>query len=282
MTQVVACINGIGERVEAICDTSAWASRALQAPLKLLHVLDKREYPTSEESAPLSGTIGLGARETLLEQLASLDEQRGKLAREQGRLMLAAALERAQQDDAFEPTTSQRHGDLLSTLAEEQNSTRLLVLGKGSHGDPLGVHIEPVIRALHRPILVTDRALIAPKKFLMAYDGSSTARKALDMVAKSPLLKGAECELLMVGPATFDFKKELEAAERSLIDSGFSVNATLRAGDVEEVILEREAEVGAELLVMGAYGHSRIRQMLVGSTTSTLLRKSPTPILLLR
>jgi nucleotide-binding universal stress UspA family protein len=281
MTHVVACIDGIGERSEAVCDTAAWASRVLQAPLKLLHVLDKREFPMQEKSQ-LSGTIGLGARESLLEELASLDEQRGRIAREQGRVMLNAALERANQDRAFEPTTSQRHGDLQQTLEEEQSDTRLLVLGKGSHGDAMGVHIEPIIRTLHRPILITDTALVEPKRFMLAYDGSKTARKALDMVAKSPLLKEAECELLMVGPATFDFKQELEIAEKVLADAGFTVNATLAAGEAEEVILEHESKTGSELLVMGAYGHSRIRQMLVGSTTTSLLRRTPTPVLLLR
>ncbi|MBU2284983.1 MAG: universal stress protein, partial [Gammaproteobacteria bacterium] len=39
---------------------------------------------------------------------------------------------------------------------------------------------------------------------------------------------------------------------------------------------------GADLLVMGAYGHSRIRQLIVGSTTTALLRTSPVPVLVLR
>mgnify|MGYP001061019942 FL=1 len=281
MTQVIACIDGIGERSEVVCDTAAWASRVLQAPLKLLHVLDKREFPTEEQSQ-LSGTIGLGARETLLEELASLDEQRGRIAREQGRLMLKAALNRAIEDEAFEPSTYQRHDDLQTTLLHEQSDTRLLVLGKGTHGDALGVHIEPIVRALHRPILITDIALTQPKRFVLAYDGSVTSRKALDMVASSPLLKGASCELLMVGPSTFDFKQELELAKKTLIDNGFSVNVTLTAGEPDQVILSHVALTHSELLVMGAYGHSRIRQLLVGSTTTALLRQSPTPILLLR
>ena len=39
---------------------------------------------------------------------------------------------------------------------------------------------------------------------------------------------------------------------------------------------------GAALLVMGAYGHSRIRHLIVGSTTTTLLRLSEVPVLVLR
>lgn len=281
MSKILACIDGIGALSEAVCDTAAWASAKLQAPLCLLHVLDRREFPT-EEQAPLSGTIGLGAREALLEELAELDAKRAKLAREQGRLMLAAAIERAQADGAFEPSTTQRHDDFVTCLQGMQPETRLLVLGKGSHGDALGVHIEPSVRALQRPILLTDRSLVEPQRFLLAFDGSVTSRKALQMVADSPLLKGANCTLVMVGPSTFDTRKELESAAQKLIDAGFEVDPQLIAGEADEVILQQLKAVSADLLVMGAYGHSRIRQLLVGSTTSTLVRRSSAPLLLLR
>jgi len=281
MANVVACIDGVGSMAEAICDTAAWASAKLEAPLLLLHVLDKREFPTTDE-APLSGEIGLGAREALLEQLASLDEQRAKLAREQGRIMLDAALDRAKQDSAFEPSAMQRHDDLITALQELQPQTRLLVLGKGTQGDALGVHIEPAVRALHRPILLTDKPLVDPKRFLLAFDGSPTARKTLDMVATSPLLKGCECTLLMVGPSTFDTRQELDKAAQTLCDAGFTVTTELLAGEADEVILQQLNASQSDLLVMGAYGHSRIRHLLVGSTTSTLVRKASTPMLLLR
>ena len=56
-----------------------------QRSLTLLHVLDKEKYPAS---ADLSGNIGLGSREHLLEELAMLDAQRAKLALEHGQHML--------------------------------------------------------------------------------------------------------------------------------------------------------------------------------------------------
>ena len=90
MTQVMACIDG-SQSTRAVCDYAAWASQRLSAPLTLLHVLDEVQYPTRSD---LSGAIGLGSREHLLEELASLDQQRHKLAMEQGRLMLEAARER--------------------------------------------------------------------------------------------------------------------------------------------------------------------------------------------
>ena len=68
MTHVMACIDNSQSSL-AVCDYAAWASQQLNAPLTLLHVLDKEKYPAS---ADLSGNIGLGSREHLLEELATL------------------------------------------------------------------------------------------------------------------------------------------------------------------------------------------------------------------
>lgn len=69
MTHVTACIDGSAS-APAVCDYAAWAGQRLEAPLTFLHVLDQRQYPVS---ADLSGNIGLGSREHLLDELASQD-----------------------------------------------------------------------------------------------------------------------------------------------------------------------------------------------------------------
>lgn len=279
MNQVIACIDGVGEQASGICDAASWAGLRLDAPLKLLHVLDKSQYPTETD---MTGSIGLGTREALLEELAALDEQRGKLAREQGRLMLEAARKRAIGDGIPDPKTLQRHGDLVESLSELEAETRLLVFGRGGSSDSLGHQVEAVIRALHRPMLLLPDQFTPPQRFLIAYDGSQTARKAVEMVVRSPLFKGIPCDLLIIGPSTHDVKMELEHADEQLRRAGFDVTAEILAGDVEETLLNEIERRGADMLVMGAYGHSRIRRMLVGSTTTNLIKRTRVPLLLLR
>src|SRR5690606_35661878 len=114
MTQVLACIDG-SPQASAVCDCSVWASQRLGSPLSLLHVLDQQHYPLSGD---FSGIIGLGSREFLLEELASLDEKRNKLALEEGRMLLDAARQRIIDAGAPQPELSQRHGDLVGTLRE--------------------------------------------------------------------------------------------------------------------------------------------------------------------
>lgn len=283
MTHVIACIDG-STSAPAVCGYAAWASIILDAPLTFLHVLDQRQYPVATD---LSGNIGLGSREHLLDELASLDEQRGKLALEQGHIMLAAAKERAMKDGVAAPESKQRHGDLLESLQELESETRLLVIGRqgessGGLSQHVGSQLESVIRIMRRPILVTPTSFKKPESAMLAFDGGATTRKGVEMLAASPLLKGLPIHLVMVGAETGESWAQLDAACSTLTAAGHKVHTAIRAGEVEPTLHAYQIEHGIDLLVMGAYGHSRIRQFLVGSTTSHMLRTSNSPLLLLR
>ncbi|MHB1085313.1 MAG: universal stress protein [Thiobacillus sp.] len=283
MSQVIACIDGSSITL-AVCDYAAWASRKMDAPLDFLHVLGRSEYPVP---ADLSGNIGLGSREHLLQELAELDEKRGKLALEQGRHMLDAAKARAVADGVPNPTSRQRHGELVDTLIEFESDIRLLVMGRqGEQGDSLGEHIgnhlENVVRTLHRPILVIPADYTEPQRILIAFDGSATTRKAVEMVAASPLFRGLPCHVVMVVADKADAREQLDWARAHLETAGFDVTAEIRPGEVEAALCAYRIEHAIDLIVMGAYGHSKIREFLVGSTTTRLIRQSKVPLLLLR
>ncbi|WP_434458625.1 universal stress protein [Stutzerimonas urumqiensis] len=281
MTHVMACIDGSASSA-AVCDYACWASQRLAAPLTFLHVLDHRQYPAPGD---LSGTIGLGSREHLLDELAALDEKRARLALEQGRSMLDAARDRAAAAGITAPHMRQRHGHLVETLHELEPDTRLLVMGRQGHDSPaghLGSHLENVIRAVQRPILVTPPRFETPRGLLLAFDGSPTMRKGVETIAASPLLAGLPIHAVTVGADTADSRAQLDWAQKTLAQAGYRVTTDIRAGDVEPTLHAYQREHDLDLLAMGAYGHSRIRQFLVGSTTTSMIRTSTTPLLLLR
>lgn len=280
---VLACVDG-STSSPAVCDYAAWASLRLDAPLSFLHVLDHSQYPTESN---LSGNIGLGSREHLLSELAELDEKRGKLMREQGRLMLEAAVARVKAAGVAEPAVRQRHGDLVETLVELEQDIRLLVIGReGEDGDTVGghvgTHLESVIRTMHRPILVTAGDFRQPSTVMVAFDNGPSTRKGVDMIAASPLFNGLQIHLVMVGADTTEAWASINAAKQTLEKTGHQVQACIRAGDVEDVLLGYKDEHDIDMIVMGAYGHSRIRQFFVGSTTTKILTRTSRPLLLLR
>lgn len=84
------------------------------------------------------------------------------------------------------------------------------------------------------------------------------------------------------GPDNSEVRRSLEEAQQVLQAASFKAGVAMLQGEAHEVVPGWLAAQGASLLVMGAYGHSRIRHLVVGSTTTTLLRLSPCPVLVLR
>ena len=284
MNKVYACIDGFASTA-AVIDWSAWSARRLDAPLELLHVLERTERPLMTD---YSGAIGLGAQEALLDELSELDAKRGKLAQEAGRQLLADARLRAVAAGVERLDVRLRHGELVDTVLEMEPDARLFVLGEHYHASGtskihLDHHVERVIRSVKRPVLVsTGMPFEEPRLFVIAFDGSPTARKTIETVARSPMLKGLPVVLAMAGADTSLARQQLEEARLALAAAGFDAASELLPGEPEEVLPALVKAQGASLLVMGAYGHSRIRQLIVGSTTTTLLRLSEVPVLILR
>src|SRR3546814_7530609 len=93
--------------------------------MEMVHVSDRHSWDGGE--ADLSRSLSLGGQEALLEKLASLDEQRGRIAQEQGRALLAQAQARVSGLFGQSAVVKQRQGGLVETLLEleDRKSTRL-------------------------------------------------------------------------------------------------------------------------------------------------------------
>ncbi len=281
--QVTACIDGSAIST-AVCDSAAWASRILDAPLNFLHVLEKSLSPVKED---LSGAIGFGSREHLLDELTELDEKRNKLAVEHGKLLLDDAKTRAEAAGAVVVSGEQRHDQLLQALLDCEERTRLYVIGRLGDDHELqtqtiGSHIENVVRSIHTPILMATGTFSTPSNYMLAYDGSETADKAIERVANSPLLSSLPGHVVMVGNDTPEHRQRLDHACELLANKGHQVQPHLLQGNVIESLLDFQNRFGIELKVMGAYGHSRIREFIVGSNTTKMLATSTVPVLILR
>ncbi len=283
MNNIVACIDGSAS-ARCVTIAAAWASSRLDTRLLLLHVLERPAAPPAQD---LSGAIGLGSREQLLEELTALDERREKLALEHGRHLLEDAEAVAVAAGAGNVARKQRHGDLVGALRDLEEDTRLLVMGRlGEDHDiaahTIGSHLESVVRSVHRPIMVVMREFIAPRQFMIAYDGSATASKALELVASSPLLAGLPCHLVTVGPLSAEQTRQIGQARDTLAEAGFAVTTATLEGEVQAALGQYHRDQGIDLMVMGAWGHSRIRQFFVGSNTTRMLSHSDITLLLLR
>jgi nucleotide-binding universal stress UspA family protein len=117
---------------------------------------------------------------------------------------------------------------------------------------------------------------------MIAYDGSEAAEKAVDMVATSPLYKGLTCHLVCAGKkATAD--NLLEKAAQKLSTGGDKEIITARLkGKAEQELCQYQDSHNIDMTIMGAFSHTRIHDLLLGSFTVKMLVNTKRPLLLLR
>jgi nucleotide-binding universal stress UspA family protein len=147
---------------------------------------------------------------------------------------------------------------------------------------------EHVTLASGRPILVVPyagRFETVGRRVLIGWNATREATRAVNDAM--PLLAAAEVVTVLTidareGP---DAHGELPGADISLHlarhDVKAEVERTVSAGiPAGEVLLSRAADLGADLLVIGAYGHSRVRELLLGGATRSILQSMTVPVLM--
>ena len=184
-------------------------------------------------------------------------------------------------------------GKISSIIIEEaQGADLILMAKKGEHfhlkeGGLLGSVAEAVVRDSGKPVLVTPENFVEIESMALAYDGSDSATKALQLSLK---LSEQNAWPLTVIIITSDSKKatalsaQVEEANQKDPDEPPIADCEIinLSGKEPDEIIKFIKEGSVELMVMGAYGHKRLRELFLGSTTSHVIRKSPIPVLLTR
>jgi nucleotide-binding universal stress UspA family protein len=281
--KIIALVDG-SIYSASVCEHAAWVAERTGSPVELIHVLGRREAPDKYDR---SGSIQLGARSKLLEELAELDAQRAKLISHRGRAILEDARKIVDEAGVAEITTRLRQGDIVEAVSEVEKDARVIIVGKrGEAADfakgHLGSNLERIVRAATKPVLVASRSFKPIQKVLVAYDGGRSAMKAVDHIARTPLFQGLTIHVVTVGNATAEIKKGLEDAQALLKAAGIEADTSILPGQPETALSKLVEEATFDMLVMGAYGHSRIRTLVIGSTTTEMVRSCKVPVVLMR
>ena len=134
-----------------------------------------------------------------------------------------------------------------------------------------------------RPVLFVPRIQTRSAKMgrvVVAWDGSRTAARALGD-AQGILEKAGAIDVVSISDPRISYQ-ELPGFNITRHLSRHGLNAELKrlpmSGDVGETLLSYAADAGADLLVMGGYDHSRLREFVLGGTTRTILQSMTLPI----
>ncbi|MEM9924437.1 MAG: universal stress protein [Cyanobacteria bacterium P01_D01_bin.50] len=287
MKNLLLCTDG-SSFAENIYKYGAWFAIQFNAQIKVLCITDIRSQQVAS-TGNLSGSIGFNASEQLLNELVDLEHKRAKLNNQRARLILQNASEILQAEGIEEFKLIHKTGFLVDCLHEFEKNSDLIVLGKrGEAADfasgHLGANVDRIVRSSRKPCLVTPRKFKPINRILVAYDGSTTGKKILQFLTDSPRFQSLEIHLLHVTQNNSDRTAivRLDEAQQSLQKAGMEPVCSLKIGETEKVIANYIIQQDISLLLMGAYGHRRIRHLVIGSTTAQLLRSSSIPVLLFR
>lgn len=291
----ILCIFDGTEKELGALDTSFSLAETYAARVRILHV--------SPTPSSYVGIYGEGVIESSYVIAAIEKENKERLERAEQYVKSFAARHNVPLGDKNNFITNDKTnnavaefvhlvGDVENIVAEQGRLSDIIVVARGVK-DPNAVYDSAIISAIFntgRPVLLMPKgksektAKWSCKNISLAWDGGLEAARA--MYNSLPFLKHADKVQLLTARGEGE-ACDLEAEEgviKYLQCHGIHANGIIIAAGSRtpaEALLMRAKELKSDLLVMGAYGHSRFREMILGGLTNHMLEAADIPLLLL-
>jgi nucleotide-binding universal stress UspA family protein len=178
-------------------------------------------------------------------------------------------------------------GIVANQICERAKSVDLVMIGHRGVNERfssglLGSTAEAVARKCPRPLFISPMKFREVRRLVLAYDGSERASRAMRAAAEFASGLGTPIAVVTVARDQKPGERTLEEARKYFEPYSLPAEFKLLSGHANEEIIKFIREYEADLLFIGAYGHSRIIEMVLGSTTEYVLRNAPCPVFLSR
>ena len=254
-------------------------AKVLNAHLRVLTVIDVRVYEWVINSGG-EGYMPVMPANVYLDESQKFLVQRADILLEKAQKKLSAAAA----DVSFEMIKEE--GSPVEVICSHARQVDLLIMGsRGDYarwGDNLlGATLESVSRQCQTPLMVINKEVSHPQKIIVAYDRSESSTHALKFSAYLAQSINLPVDVYTIHDNEQIRHEILDEAKTYLEPYKLMYNLHHEAGDAAEIIIRATHDSPEPaLLTMGSYGHSRIREAIIGSTTVQVMRKAKKPILL--
>ena len=275
---ILVALDG-SQHADSALEYAIWLARRLRARIIGLHVLDIVSIEGSFLH-DVSGSLGF-------EPYLDFSSKMREALQERGRVLLDAFTARCEKEGTAYDTVLPM-GIVANEICDHARTADLVVVGHRGVNEQfstglLGSTTESVTRKSPKPVLVTPLQFREITRPLLAYDGSQRASAALHAAAE--LTSALQLPLTVVHVGRDDAgegSRVLTEAQRYLQSYEVAVTAKPLTGPPHQRIVDMLRDGRFDLLFIGAYGHSRIIEMVLGSTTEYVLRNSGAPVFLAR
>ena len=266
------------EHSTAALDYGMWIAEKFNGTLFGQHVIDTISIEGTFFH-DISGSLGF-------EPYLDFSTKMREVLEERGKIILEDFSERCR-NRGIKHQTFLDMGLIANEICERSKVADLVVIGHRGINEEfstglLGTTAESITRKCPRPVFVSTKKFKAIERPLLAYDGSQRSSSAMESAAEF-------CTVLRLPLTVLTIAKEEQAAG-SIVQqaksylSSYSIETRyeIDRGYPEQKIIDYLTKFDYDLLFIGAYGHRRIIEMVLGSTTEYVLRKSPCPVFLNR
>ena len=266
------------EHSAAALDYAIWIAEKFDGTVFGQHIIDTISIEGTFFH-DISGSLGF-------EPYLDFSTKMREVLEERGKTILDDFTQRCQQKHIRHQTFLDV-GLIANEICERSKIADLVVIGHRGVNEEfstglLGTTAESITRKCPRPVFVSTKSFKVVEKPLLAYDGSQRASSAMESAAEF-------CTVLHLPLTVLTIAKEEKIAEsiqqqaKSYLSS-YSIETRFQIdrGYPEQKIIDYLTKFDYDLLFIGAYGHRRIIEMVLGSATEYVLRKSPCPVFLNR
>jgi nucleotide-binding universal stress UspA family protein len=256
-----------------------WLAERFDGCVLALHVVDIVSIEGSFFH-DISGSLGFEP------YLDFSSKMRGVL-QERGKALLDAFAEQAAKR-GVRADTALGMGIVANEIVERARTADLVVIGRRGVNERfstglLGGTAESVTRKCPKPVFVSSHVFNECARPLLAYDGSTRAASVMQQAAEFCATLGLPLTVLTVHRDEEQGRRLLGEASSYLQPYNLTVEYELQqTGNAPERIANFIRERNHDLLFIGAYGHGRIIEMVLGSTTEYVLRNADCPVYLYR
>ncbi len=272
---LLVCVDGSHDAAAAEELALALAPR-LDAVVHGVHVIDS-SFLEGAFITDISGAMGFEPFLNLQAQVrATLAEVAGAI-----RERFTAHCGEAGAEGTFQIV----HAAVVKGILDAAKLADVIVVGQRGvnarfHEDLLGPTTETLLRRSPRPVLVVPADGRFPTRPLAAYDGSPKSARALQVGATLCRQLSLELTVVTVEDDAAHGEANLREAAAYLGPHGIPVRYRREGGEpVEERLLRLIDVEGFDLLLLGAHGHTRVVELVLGSTSEFMARRSPVPVL---
>lgn len=266
------------EHSKAALDYAVWITEKFNGTLFGQHIIDTISIEGTFFH-DISGSLGFEPYLDFSSKMREILEERGKAILDE----FASRCEKRH----VRYTTFLDMGLIANEICERSKVADLVVIGHRGVNEEfstglLGTTAETITRKCPRPVFVSTKQFNAIAKPLLAYDGSQRASSAMESAAEFCTVLHLPLTVLTIGREEAVTRNNLQQAKSYLSSYPIDVTYQTAQGYPEQKIVEQLVSFNYDLLFIGAYGHRRIIEMVLGSTTEYVLRNAPCPVFLNR